>query len=94
MIGDGHHVPHDVLRAPSMTSRERPRDRALDGFTRLRGRSVGVEAETRITDVQAIARKVQLKKRDTRLDMLILLVSDTRANRGARAVRLQGRCGS
>lgn len=55
--------------------------RALDGLTRLRGRSIGVEAETRVTDLQAVARKVQLKKRDARLDVIILLVSDTRANR-------------
>lgn len=55
--------------------------RALDGFTRLRGRSIGVEAETRVTDVQAVARKVQLKKRDAGLDVMILLISDTRANR-------------
>jgi transcriptional regulator with XRE-family HTH domain len=55
--------------------------RALDGCTRLQGRSIGVEAETRLTDVQAVARKVQLKKRDARLDVLILLVSDTQANR-------------
>lgn len=55
--------------------------RALDGFTRLRGRSIGVEAETRVTDVQAVGRRVQLKKRDGQLDILILLISDTQANR-------------
>lgn len=60
--------------------------RALDGFTRLLGRSIGAEAETRVTDVQAVARKVQLKKRDARLDVIILLVSDTRANREALAI--------
>lgn len=60
--------------------------RALDGFTRLQGRSIGVEAETRITDVQAVGRKVQLKKRDGRLDVIILLVSDTQANRAVLAL--------
>jgi transcriptional regulator with XRE-family HTH domain len=60
--------------------------RALDGFTRLHGRSIGVEAETRLTDVQAVARKVQLKKRDGRLDGIVLLVSDTQANRAALAL--------
>ena len=59
--------------------------RALDGFTRLYERSIGVEAETRITDVQAVGRKVQLKKRDARLDVIILLVSDTQANRAVLA---------
>jgi hypothetical protein len=58
----------------------------MDGLTRLHGRSIGVEAETRVTDVQAVARKVQLKKRDARLDVLILLVSDTQANRSALAL--------
>ena len=60
--------------------------RALDGFMRLHGRSIGVEAETRITDVQAVARKVQLKKRDARLDVIILLISDTQANRNVLAL--------
>ncbi len=60
--------------------------RALDGFTRLQGRSIGVEAETRVTDVQAVARKVQLKKRDARLDVMLLLISDTQANRAVLAL--------
>lgn len=60
--------------------------RALDGLTRLHGRSIGVEAETRVTDVQAVARKVQLKKRDARLDVMLLLISDTQANRGVLAL--------
>ena len=60
--------------------------RALDGFTRLRGRSIGVEAETRLTDLQAVARKVQLKKRDAGLDVIFLLVSDTQANRDVLAL--------
>lgn len=59
--------------------------RALDGFTRLRGRAIGVEAETRIIDVQAVARRVQLKKRDARLDVLILLIADTQVNRAVLA---------
>ena len=55
--------------------------RALDGFTRLGGRTIGVEAETRLTDLQALERKVQLKKRDALLDVMVLLVADTRSNR-------------
>lgn len=55
--------------------------RALDGFSRLGGRTIGIEAETRLTDLQAMERKVQLKKRDAQLDVLILLVADTRSNR-------------
>jgi len=40
-----------------------------------------VEAETRLTDLQAAERKAQLKKRDLGADRLILLISDTPTNR-------------
>lgn len=55
--------------------------RALDGLLAVGGSSIGVEAETRLGDVQAVDRRIQLKKRDARLDRLILLVADTRFNR-------------
>src|SRR4029450_3620233 len=42
-----------------------------------------VEAETRITDGQALERKLGLKVRDDPGGHLILLVADTRANRRA-----------
>jgi hypothetical protein len=42
---------------------------------------VGVEAETRLRDLQAAARRTNLKQRDGELDHVILLVADTRANR-------------
>jgi hypothetical protein len=59
--------------------------RALDGRTRLDERFVGVEAETQLTDVQAIERRVLLKKRDSGVAVLILLVADTRSNRSVLA---------
>jgi hypothetical protein len=40
-----------------------------------------VEAETRLVDVQALDRKLGLKQRDGRHDLLLLLVADTRHNR-------------
>jgi hypothetical protein len=40
-----------------------------------------VEAETRLTDVQAVVRKAMLKKRDLGAHRLILLISDTANNR-------------
>jgi transcriptional regulator with XRE-family HTH domain len=47
-----------------------------------------VEAETRISDGQALERKLALKLRDDPGGHLILLVSDTRSNRAAlRAIR-------
>jgi hypothetical protein len=55
--------------------------RALDGWTRLGGQSIGVEAETRLTDVQAVERKALLKKRDAKLDRMFLLVAESRPNR-------------
>lgn len=55
--------------------------RALDAWTRLRGQTIGVEAETRPHDIQAVTRRALLKKRDAGLDRLILLIADTRGNR-------------
>jgi transcriptional regulator with XRE-family HTH domain len=55
--------------------------RTLDARTTLGRQVVGIEAEVRLHDLQAIERRVLLKKRDGRLDVVILLVSDTRANR-------------
>jgi len=42
---------------------------------------IGVEAETRLRDIQALERRVALKKRDGNLTRVVLLVADTRANR-------------
>jgi transcriptional regulator with XRE-family HTH domain len=47
---------------------------------------IGVEAETRLRDAQALARRTNLKQRDGELDHVILLVAGTRANRRALAV--------
>ena len=40
-----------------------------------------VEAETRVDDVQALERKINLKQRDLALGRVILVVADTRHNR-------------
>ena len=42
---------------------------------------LGVEAETRPTDLQALQRRLALKLRDGGVDALILLLSDTLHNR-------------
>jgi len=55
--------------------------RALDARTRLQGRWIGFEAETQLSDLQAIERRAKLKKRDAGLDVLILVVADTVRNR-------------
>ncbi len=43
--------------------------------------SIGVEAETRPADLQALERAVRLKQRDSRVGRVILLISDTERNR-------------
>src|SRR3990170_8338291 len=42
---------------------------------------IGVEAETRLRDIQALDRRLALKERDGGMDRLVLLVLDTRSNR-------------
>jgi transcriptional regulator with XRE-family HTH domain len=44
---------------------------------------LAVEAETRLRDIQALDRRIARKRRDGRLDRVILLVADTAANRRA-----------
>jgi hypothetical protein len=55
--------------------------RAWDAMTHLWGHSVGIEAELRPTDLQALERRLELKKRDAGVDRLILVLADTRSNR-------------
>ncbi len=51
--------------------------RAWDRTLRRSGRVIGVEAETRPTDLQELQRRLQLKKRDGQVDRLILVLADT-----------------
>lgn len=55
--------------------------RALDGWLRLLDGTMGVEAETRLADLQAAERKALQKQRDAHLDRMVLLVADSRGNR-------------
>jgi hypothetical protein len=43
--------------------------------------AIAVEAETRLRDIQALERRIALKQRDGGVDVVILLVNDTAANR-------------
>jgi transcriptional regulator with XRE-family HTH domain len=45
--------------------------------------SIGIDAETVLTDVQAVDRRCQLKTADSGLDLVLLPVADTRGNRRA-----------
>ena len=55
--------------------------RAWDAVIEGPGWRVPVEAETRLRDVQALSRRLALKKRDDRTDIVVLLVAGTRHNR-------------
>jgi hypothetical protein len=61
-----------------------PRDlRAIDARITSGSVTIAVEAITRLADVQAQVRAAQLKRRDIGATRLLLLVSDTNANRRA-----------
>lgn len=55
--------------------------RAWDGFIRIDGIGIGIEAEVRIRDVQAVERRCALKRRDGGVQIVILLIADTASNR-------------
>ena len=55
--------------------------RAWDAVVGGPGWRVPVDAETRLRDVQALARREALKRRDDGAETMILLVTDTRHNR-------------
>ncbi len=55
---------------------------AWDAVMASNGVQVGVEAETRLRDVQAVQRRVSLKQRDSAFECAVLVLADTRNNRG------------
>lgn len=55
--------------------------RAWDAVARRVDQIAACEAETALRDVQALERRIALKQRDGGIAVVILLVSDTRANR-------------
>lgn len=55
--------------------------RAWDAVIRIARIRIGVEAETRARDAQALERRLALKQRDGGMDHVILLLADTRHNR-------------
>lgn len=59
--------------------------RAWDGMIEGRGWRRPVEAETVVYDIQALERRLALKRRDGAFDHILLLVADTKGNRAALA---------
>jgi len=57
--------------------------RAWDGHLVGADTRIGVEAETRLRDIQALQRRIEGKRRDSRVDRVLLVVADTRTNRAA-----------
>ncbi len=55
--------------------------RAWDAMIELSGELAGCEAETKLFDIQALERRLALKLRDGGVDVLLLVVADTAANR-------------
>ena len=81
------------IRPPLTWKREVPLPgvgdpRAWDAVIHGQGELTAVEAETRLTDLQSLLRRLQLKLRDGGMERLILVVADTHANRAA--VRVGG----
>lgn len=55
--------------------------RTWDLVLRIRAQRVGVEAETRIRDVQALSRRLHQRHRDGGTDVVLVVLSDSRHNR-------------
>ncbi len=55
--------------------------RAWDALLVVDGKRIGVAAETRLRDAQALLRREQAKARDDGVDLLLVVVADTLANR-------------
>ena len=56
--------------------------RSWDLLLRIPGQLVGVEAETRVRDEQALTRRVRLRERDGGADVILVVLSDSAHNRG------------
>ena len=84
LLGKLRTVLHPSLRLRTEQPLPIPGDlRAWDGTIVGRGWFCHVEAETAITDGQALLRRLALKVRDGGRGNVVLLVSDTRSNRDA-----------
>jgi hypothetical protein len=55
--------------------------RAWDARCRIGGVHLAIEAEMRVDDLQALERRIALKRRDGGIDVVVLLVADTHGNR-------------
>jgi transcriptional regulator with XRE-family HTH domain len=73
---------HAALRWATEVPLPIPGDRrAWDAFVSGNGLRLGVEAEMRPNDLQALERRLALKQRDGGADRVVLLLADTKDNR-------------
>jgi transcriptional regulator with XRE-family HTH domain len=75
LLGDGWAV---AAEAPFPNAGDR---RTWDLLLRLPGQRVGVECETRIRDIQALARRIHQRQRDGGAHVVVLAVNDSAVNR-------------
>lgn len=73
---------HPSLRLRTEVPVAAPGDlRAWDAVISSINWRIGVEAEMRLGDMQALERRIALKQRDGSMELVVLLVADTRHNR-------------
>ena len=76
-------LPTSVARRLEVPIQLRGDLRARDVLLVVGGVRIGVAAETRLRDVQALLRREQAKVRDDGVDLLLLIAANTHANRRA-----------
>ena len=69
------------IEVPLPQQDDRTDSRAWDAMLEGAGKRTAVELEMRLRDIQALVRRIDLKRRDDPTDSFLLLVADTRANR-------------
>jgi hypothetical protein len=73
---------HPSIRVAAEVALPGPGDpRTWDLLLRVGSQRVGVEAETRVRDVQALSRRLHQRQRDGGVDAVLLVLSDSSHNR-------------
>lgn len=70
-----------VITRPTAGPGERVDQRAWDAVLDVDGGTVAIEVETRVSDIQALLRRLELKRRDGAVDRLVIVLGDTANNR-------------
>jgi transcriptional regulator with XRE-family HTH domain len=75
----------DSIRVASEIPLMNTGSRSWDLLLRIASQVVGVEAETRVRDAQALTRRIRLRERDGGADVILVVLSDSRHNRAVAA---------